>query len=215
MKQIRFLILVLSYSTLITAQDIGGISFADGVIHLSKIIADEKYSSKDYSDLEIVDSLFGEELSFYNGDISEALLALTFAALPFNKMPVSIPFIGSRINLKLPSVNQELFEKKRKNIPGKIYFDSSAEGSGDKDKLAHFFGNAFLAYNISFFNLSRFLGLLVELFEEAFKVSGRIDFRDPPSNHLGEFFGYSLRTNPSQKVSDFLNVYSLFYFSYN
>ena len=190
-------------------------SFEDGVIYLSLIIAEEKYSTTYLTDLQIVDSLFSDALDFYEGDVSEALLALTFATLPFNKMPVTIPLVNIRIKLKLPSIDNGIFEKKRINTPGLIFFDSSSSRGEDRDKLAHFFGNAFLSYNFSFFNISKFFGLLVEMFEESFKVSGSIDFRDLQSNHLGEFFGYSLRNNPKLKVSDFLNVYSLFYFSYN
>ena len=189
-------------------------SFHDGVVYLSNIIIDERYPDSLYSDLQIVDSLYSNALEFYDGDISEALLALTFATLPFNRMPVTLPIIN-KVYLKLPSINEEFFPLKRKNTPGLILFDSSESRGEDRDKLAHFFGNAFLAYNISYFNLSKFLGLMVELFESAFKVSGGVDYRDLQANHLGEFFGYSCRNHQNLKVSEFLNVYSLFYFSYN
>lgn len=190
-------------------------SFEDGVIFLSQIIADQKYPSNRYNDLEILDLLFEDAKEFYSGDISEALLALTFATLPFNKMPVTIPLVNVRLNLNLPAVNQKLFEIKRDNIPGQIFFDSPDNSSGDKDKISHFFGNAFLSYNISIMNLSQFLGFIVEMFESVFKVSGRIDYRDLAANNLGDLFGSSLRNNENLKVSDFLNVYSLLYFSYN
>jgi hypothetical protein len=166
-------------------------------------------------DLNIVDSLYIKAVEFYDGDISEALLALTFATLPFNKMPVTLPFFGCKINLRLPSVNQSLFELKNTKLPGIVYFDSGYKGGNDKDKVAHFFGNAFLAYNISYFNLSKFLGIIVEMFESTFKVSGGIDFKDLQTNYLGEFFGYSLNENPKLLPSQFFDVYSLFYFSYN
>ncbi|MBW2998073.1 hypothetical protein KY321_00915 [Candidatus Woesearchaeota archaeon] len=184
-------------------------------MYLSKIIANEKYSSEHYTDLEIVDSLYVEAIKFYEGDISEALLSLTFATLPFNKMPISLPILDVIIPLHLPSVQGELFITKRQHLPGMVYFDSKFKGGQDKDKVAHFFGNAFLTYNISIFNASKFLGLLVEMFESEFKVSHGIDFRDLQTNHLGELFGKSLKENKHIKPSNFFNVYSLFYFSYN
>jgi len=190
-------------------------AFEVGVIYLSEFIAEEKFGSSSTNDLEKIDLIYLTALDLYNGDISEALLALTFATLPFNKMPIKLPIINLRIQLRLPSVNEELFIMKRKNIPGQVYFDSKISGGQDKDKVAHFFGNAFLANNISLFNASKFLGLFVEMFESAFKVSGGIDFRDLQTNHLGEFFGSSLKNNPTLRPSDFFNVYSLFYFSYN
>ncbi len=192
-------------------------SFEDGVIYLSKYIASESFVelSKLHNDQELVDTLYNRSLQFYNGDISEALLALTFATLPFNKMPVTIPFVNIKIPLRLPAVNEELFKIKKKNLPGIVYFDSRIKGGQDKDKVAHFFGNAFLAYNISFINASKVLGIFVELFESSFKVSGGVDFRDLQTNGLGEAFGNSLRKNNKLLPSQFFKIYSLFYFSYN
>ncbi len=199
------------YSSTILSQDK---SFEDGVIYLSSYIASEEFARQDAQSFHLVDTVFNKAVKFYNGDISEALLALTFATLPFNKMPVTIPFFNVKMFLKLPSVNDSLFIVKRNNLPGIVYFDSNINGGQDKDKVAHFFGNAFLAYNVSFINLSKFMGLIVEMFESTFKVSGGIDFRDIQSNHLGEFFGKSLKTNKHLLPSDFFKVYSLFYFSY-
>ena len=207
--------LLFLFLSLLFYNDIKSQSFEDGVNYISKIIAEQKYSSKTYNDHELLNLIYTDALNYYNGDISEALLALTFATLPFNKMPVTIPLLDLKLDLRLPSVNQKLFETKRDNIPGNIFFDSPNSRYGDKDKIAHFFGNAFLAYNVSLFNLSKFLGFIVEMFESVFKVSGMIDYRDLAANNLGEFFGNSLRNNENLKVSDFLNVYSLLYFSYN
>lgn len=190
-------------------------SFEDGVFYLSNIIAENRFNDKSTDDLATIDSLYSTAITIYEGDISEALLALTFATLPFNKMPVKFPFTNIRLNLRLPSVDEESFLLRRKYLPSKIYFDSSNNNFGDKDKVSHFFGNAFLAYNVSFINLSKFLGMFVEMFEASFKVSSGIDFRDLQTNHLGELFGSSLLENPSINPSDFFKLYSLFYFSYN
>ena len=190
-------------------------TFEDGVIHLSNLISEQRFSSSEISDINQIDSLYKYAVNYYQGDISEALLALTFATIPFNRMPIKLPIFNVRIPLRLPSVDDNLFSIKRKNLPGIVYFDSPLKGGQDKDKVAHFYGNAFLAYNVSFFNASKFLGMIVEMFESTFKVSGGIDFRDLQTNHLGEFFGHSLRKDTNLKPSDFFNVYSLFYFSYN
>ncbi|MBK8946828.1 MAG: hypothetical protein IPM32_16380 [Ignavibacteriae bacterium] len=190
-------------------------SFEDGVIFLSKFIASEEFQLKNNPDCFLVDTLFKKAVNFYDGDISEALLALTFSTLPFNKMPVTIPILNLKLDLKLPAVNEELFQIKKDNLPGIIYFDSNTKGNQDKDKVAHFFGNAFLSYNISYFNLSKFLGMFVEMFESIFKVSGGIDPRDLHTNYLGEFFGESIKKNKELVPSDFFKLYSLFYFSYN
>jgi hypothetical protein len=193
------------------------ISFEDGVNYLSIYIASDEFVqlSKNNSDSDLVDTLYLKAVSFYKGDISEALLALTFATLPFNKMPITIPFFNIRIPLRLPAVNDKLFRIKKKNLPGVVYFNSPKTGGQDKDKVAHFFGNAFIAYNLSFMNASKVLGILVELFESSFKVSGGVDFRDLQTNGLGELFGNSLINNKKLLPSEVFKIYSLFYFSYN
>ena len=190
-------------------------SFEEGVIFLSEYIASEEFKNKTDEDVNLVDTLYLKALNFYDGNISEALLALTFSTLPFNRMPVTIPLVKLKINLRLPSVDEKLFQQKNKNLPGLVYFDSNESGNQDKDKVAHFFGNAFLSYNVTFLNLSKFLGIFVEMFEETFKVSGKIDFRDLQTNYCGEFFGKSLRNQKDLYPSDFFKLYSLFYFSYN
>ena len=190
-------------------------SFEEGVIFLSEYIASEEFKNKTDEDVNLVDTLYLKALNFYDGNISEALLALTFSTLPFNRMPVTIPLVKLKLNLRLPSVDEKLFQQKNKNLPGLVYFDSNESGNQDKDKVAHFFGNAFLSYNVTFLNLSKFLGIFVEMFEETFKVSGKIDFRDLQTNYCGEFFGKSLRNQKDLYPSDFFKLYSLFYFSYN
>jgi hypothetical protein len=207
------MIITLCYS-IINGQEKNA-TFEDGVIHLSTIIANDSLFSKIATDLEKVDTLYKIAVEYYAGDISEALLALTFATLPFNKMSAKIPFINVRVPLHLPSVNENLFIKKKNNLPGKVLFNSTQKHGLDRDKVAHFFGNAFLSYNISFINLSKFFGFIVEMFESAFQVSNGVDIRDMHVNYLGEYFGYSLQKNSELKPSDFFKVYSLFYFSYN
>ncbi|MCW8848810.1 MAG: hypothetical protein OQJ81_02430 [Melioribacteraceae bacterium] len=192
-----------------------GSSFEDGLIFLSTIIAYDSLFNQIPSDLDKVDTLYKIAVVYYDGNISEALLALTFATLPFNKMSAKIPFMNVRIPLYLPSVNEHIFKKKKNNLPGKVLFNSNYKYGLDKDKVAHFFGNAFLSYNVSFLNLSKFFGFIVEMFESAFQVSNGVDIRDLQVNYLGEYFGNSLRSNKNLKPSDFFKVYSLFYFSYN
>lgn len=213
-KLIIIILISISLKIEISAQ-FSNKTFEDGVIFLSTIIASDKFKDLDCSDLEKVDSLFVIAVDYYDSDISEALLALTFATLPFNKMSAKLPLINLRIPLYLPSVEDDLFYKKRNNLPGNVLFNSAKINGNDKDKVAHFFGNAFLAYNISFLNLSKFFGFIVEMFESAFEVSNGVDNRDLQVNYLGEFFGSSLQNNQKLVPSDFFKLHSLFFFSYN
>lgn len=189
-------------------------SLEEGIFFLSKTIANKSVCNSCGNDLEKIDSLYNKAVIFFNKDTSDALLALTFATLPFQEMKINIPIIGV-IPLKLPSVKGELFFKKRKNLFGNVFFDSPKTNFGDKDKVAHFFGNAFLGYSSNFLNPSKFLGVFVELFEDRFKSSNGVDRRDLQSNLLGELFGKSLKNNSNILPSDCFKIYSLFYFLYN
>lgn len=188
-------------------------SLSDAVYYLSGFAASDYFKSlkKNNSDLDLVDTLYLRALKYEDNDYSEALLAMAFATLPFNRMPLHVPVFGWRVDLRLPSVDDSLFNKKKANLPSKVYFDSPKTKFGDKDKVAHFFGNAFLSYNISFFNLSKFMGIFVELFESSFEVGGGLDNRDLITNHLGELFGKGLNKNNKLLPSDSFRIYSLLF----
>ncbi len=187
---------------------------SSAIYSISHYISSENFNEilRESNDLAVVDSIYYFALRYFENDHSEALLALTFATLPFNVMPVKIPIVGIELDLGLPSPNDSLFIVKNRSLPKNLFFDSPKTEFGDKDKLAHFFGNAFLSYNISFFNLSKFMGIFVEMFEATFKVQGGLDFKDIKINHLGEFFGILLNEHPELMPSEILRVYSLFYF---
>lgn len=182
--------------------------------YFSNYIASDNFKnlSSNNNDLAVLDSLYLRFVQYYDGDYSEALLALTFTTLPFNNIPLIIPILDVQLDVPLPSASDSIFRVKTKNLPRFFFFNSPKNKFGDKDKLAHFFGNAFLSYNISFFNFSKFLGIFVELFEQSFKVNGSFDYRDIQINHLGELFGVSLNNNESIVPSQIFALYSLLFY---
>jgi len=86
---------------------------------------------------------------------------------------------------------------------------------GDKDKLAHFFGSAFLSYSSNYFDLGNAIGYLVEVFEESFKVQSSIDERDLITNKLGNLFGTVLKQNKNILPSQIIILRTLSNFSYS
>ncbi len=164
-----------------------------------------------HTDSETVDHIYEKALKFFDGDFSETFFCLTFALIPYNKIDMKLPLTGTRISVPLPSPPNKIFKEKLKNTPKKLFFDSPKNDFGDKDKLAHFFSNAFLRYNVSFFNLSQFLGIFVEYFEQGFFLQGGYDERDLIANHLGEFFALMVKNNPNAKPSEALKIYQLLY----
>ncbi len=187
-------------------------AFYGGINYLSEFIAADEFKTykNDYDDLVQVDMIYRKAVDFYNGDISEALLALTFTCLPFDHIKVRFLF-GTQLNFPLPSPPKKVFDDKVKNLPKILFFDSPLNNFGDKDKLAHFFGNAFLRYNFGFFNLSKFMGIFVETVEEGLFVEGGYSNRDLIVNHLGELFAESIKKNSSILPSDILKVYQLLF----
>jgi len=188
-------------------------SFYGGLFYLSEFIASDQFAElrKNHNDPELVDLIYRKAYDFYDGDISEALLALTFACLPFNRIRTRFLF-GSELMIPLPSPPESVFKTKVKNLPKNIFFNSPETEFSDKDKLAHFFGNAFLRYNFGFFNLSKFMGIFVETVEEGLFIEGGYSNLDIITNHLGELFAESVKENNSLLPSSVLNVYQLFYF---
>jgi len=177
----------------------------DGIEFVSSFIISEEFAKirMNNSDLESIDSLYFRTLKFYENDYSEALLALTLGTLPYFEMPLSIPIINTILIIPLPTPEKNI-ALKIKNLPSHFLINSPKEIFGDKDKLAHFFGNAFLAYSIPFINVSEFFSIFVEKFEEAFKVEGAFDKRDIFVNSLGKKFGKQLKVNSSVLPSNFL-----------
>ncbi len=184
--------------------------FFSNVALLSKYLASKDFlqQRKNLPDIKAVDLIYKKSLEL-TGSISEALLTATFSTLPFKFFPLILPLSKLRINVPLPVGPLILFKKKIRRLPSHFFFDSPKTPTGDVDKLAHFFANAFLVYNLRCLGLSNFFGLLVELFERNLKVNGFVDQRDLMVNKLGALFGAQLAKNKSALPSNFFVIYDL------
>lgn len=174
------------------------------VNHISQYIASEKFFKlkKKIGDVSAVDSIFNTALQFTDQNIAEALLGLMLATVPYREVPVQVPLLSFILYYPLTSADSETFLTKNENLPQNLFFDSPQNNFGDKDKLAHFFGSAFLSYESKFFDLGKLIGYFVEAFEESFKVQSSVDLRDLDVNEYGRFYGELLKENknllPSQ-----------------
>lgn len=179
-------------------------ALSKGVNYISEFIASDYFKelSKTNSDLALADTIYLRAIRYKNYDYSEALLALTFACVPYRKVPVKIPLLNIVLYYPLTSAGSKTFLMKNENLPKNLYFDSPANSFGDKDKLAHFFGSAYLSYTSKVFDFGNLIGYFVESFEDEFKVQSHIDTRDMMTNTLGNLFGKILKNNknilPSQ-----------------
>ncbi len=182
------------------------------VNHLSEFIASDYFLSlnENHYELELVDSIYLHALHYHNYQFSETLLSLTFATIPYKVVPIKIPLFGWIVNYPLIAHNDSVFHKKNENLPKYLLYDSPQTDYGDKDKLAHFFGNAFIAYNSPIFDFGLVIGYFVEVFEEKFKVQSKIDERDLYVNYLGNLFGKELLKNKGIMPSRFFLIPVLF-----
>lgn len=189
-------------------------SLSKGVNYLSDFIASDYFLELkiEYNDLNLVDSIYTRAIQFYNYDYQEALLTLTFTTIPYRRVPLVVPIIKSRIYYPLVSSNDSISILKNQNLPAKLFYDSPTGKGGDKDKLAHFFGNAYIGYAENILNLADVFGYFVEVFEEDFKSQSKVDFRDIDVNWYGILFGEMLETNKNILPSQIMTLRSLRYF---
>ena len=204
------LFFVISFSNSFPQQS----NLSNGVNYLSEFIASDYFLElkKDNNDLALVDSIYFRAIKFYNYDYQEALLAITFTTIPYRRVPLVIPILKSRLYYPLISADDSISSLKNKNLPKQLFYDTPTDKGGDKDKLAHFFGNAFLGYGENILNLADVFGYFVEVFEEDFKVDSKVDFRDIDVNWYGVLFGDMLEINKKVLPSQVMVLRSLRYF---
>jgi hypothetical protein len=192
-------------------------SLSKSVNYLSEFISSDYFNNlrKKNDNLSLVDSIYLRSLEFNKRDLSEAMLSLTFGTIPYREIPIKIPLINGIVYFPLISHNDSVFNLKNNNLPKDLLFDTPKDGFGDKDKLAHFFGSAFLSYNSHFFDFGTVFGYFVEVFEENFKVQSSVDDRDLLVNNLGRIFGKMLKENRNILPSRIFLLSSLFYFRYS
>ena len=213
----RVIVLILLTEVLLAASQIfpQQSNLSKGVNYLSEFIASEYFVElkNTNSDLSLVDSIYLRAIEFYKNDYEDALLALTFATVPFRRVPLVVPIIKARIYYPLVSANDSISNLKNQNLPEILFYDTPDDKEGDKDKLAHFFGNAFIGYEENVLKLAGVFGYFVEVFEEDFKVDSKVDFRDIDVNWYGVLFGDMLEINKKVLPSHVMVLRSLRYIS--
>jgi len=208
---LSLLLCLLAYTNNFTQQS----KLSKSVNFISEYIASEKFKilKNEIGDINVIDSIFTKALEQSNENYSEALLALTFATVPYREVPIQVPIIKTIINFPLVSASDSIFNLKNKNLPRYLFIDTPQNDYGDLDKLAHFFGSAFLSYSSNIFDLGELIGYFVEAFEESFKVQSEIDYRDIDVNFYGRLFGKLLKKDKSVLPSQIILLRSLKFIS--
>jgi hypothetical protein len=173
--------------------------------HLRQYILDQRFQilRKKYSDMRAVDAIYLRSLKIADYNIARALFLSFMAVLEHRKIEVKIPMI-STLKIPLTFENDSIFAVRIKHLPSHIYSDSPMIPAGDRDKLQHFFGSAYLSYISESPEFTRMAGNLIEWGESVFIVDGENDPRDKHANRQGENFGQDLLIEMTLLPSDYL-----------
>ncbi|MCX8057241.1 MAG: hypothetical protein N3F03_06510 [Ignavibacteria bacterium] len=184
-----FLIILLSFASLQSqVKDI----FEYGSKVNDLIAREFSISANIENNINQVDKIFSFALSIADSNIADALLFCSIGTMTYPVFKAKIPLISLTLPFSFfTKYNEDLLKRKTKNLPSKLFEDSPSTEFGDKDKLVHFFLTAYLSYVFGK-NFSEEIGKFVEVFEEDFKIDGRIDERDLKINQLGAEFGEML-----------------------
>jgi len=155
-------------------------------------------------DLRALDALYVRSMQLTNNNTAVALLLSTIASFDHRVVGLKIPVF--QFFFPLSDESQEDFDRRVRSLPSRIYPDSPAGDAGDRDKLQHFFGSAFLTAVFESEGGADRAGLFVEEGEEAFIVGGVNDERDLRADRDGRRFGKALLGNTHRLPSEFFGA---------
>lgn len=155
-------------------------------------------------DLQAVDAIFEEASRICWGNRGEALYAATMATMDHRRVGVRVPELGPFLWFPLTSEFEDDVDARVAHLPSALYPDSPPGPAGDRDKLQHFFGSAFLTFLSGSIETADEAGRFVEWGEGAFIVDGRADIRDLRADRHGQDFGQRLQSDPSALPSESL-----------
>ncbi len=172
---------------------------------IRKYILDERFQilRSQCGDMRTIDAIYLKSLKIAEYNIARALFLSLMAVLEHRKVDVKMPIFSS-LKVPLTFEDDSIFTARIKHLPAYVYADTPDGSEGDRDKLQHFFGSAYLAYTSEAPELTRTTGNLIEWGEARFVVDGVDDVRDKRANRQGESFGRDLLVVKTLLPSDYL-----------
>ena len=155
-----------------------------------------------FGDVRGVDAIFVRAMRMTNNNTAMALLMSTIACFDHSVVGIKVPVLS--IYLPLTSEPENEFERRVRQLPSRLYPDTPDNTAGDRDKLQHFLGSAFLAFVFESGDAAMNFGEFVEQEEEAFIVGGINDNRDLRADRQGQRFGIALLDDNHRLPSEFL-----------
>ena len=153
-------------------------------------------------DLAAMDSIFSLALVVNDFNVGDALLSATTGCFDHKTIYVKLPFFNMPVPLTFESDSD--FQTRYNHLPAHLFTDTPPEG--DRDKLQHFFGSAFIAWTTHSHSLATAIGDAIEILEPPLIVGGDNDPRDKRANRSGAAFALLLQTYPALPPSAVLKL---------
>ncbi len=180
----------------------------NNVQELKRKICDDEFARirREWGDRYAVDVVFrwSEQLCWNNRAM--ALFVAFLATIEHRRVGFRLPLLGPLIWLPLSGEFTDEFQARVALLPAHMFPDSPADDYGDKDKLQHFFGSAFLDYVFGGSDPAERVGDFIEWGEDAFVIEGSYDIRDLEANHRGRRFAERLRDDHAALPSAEMNT---------
>ncbi|HUN65360.1 MAG TPA: hypothetical protein VMW43_04615 [Bacteroidota bacterium] len=152
-------------------------------------------------DRKAVDALFVRAMKLTNNNTAVSLLLCALASFDHQTVGLRIPVFS--LFFPLSEESDAEFSRRIANLPRRLFEDTPADETGDRDKLQHFFGSAFLTFISESDHAAERFGDFVERTEDAVIVGGVDDDRDRSANREGQRFGLWLLNDNRRVPSEF------------
>jgi hypothetical protein len=157
-----------------------------------------------HGDLHAVDSLFSRARDLALGNRGEALLISMIVTMDHRRVTFTVPLLGPILTLPLTSESEADFATRLAALPVRLYEDTPEGAAGDRDKLQHFFGSAFVAYAAESEEQADAVGRIVEQGERRYVPGEHVDPRDLRANRQGQRFARALASGRNDPPSTYL-----------
>jgi hypothetical protein len=155
-----------------------------------------------YGDLQAVDAIYIRSMALTKDNSAISLLLAMVACFDHRLVGLKIPVFS--LFFPLTNESEDEFNRRVDNLPVLLYDDTPKSLHGDRDKLQHFFGSAFISNIFESSQPAARVAQFIEFGEEAIIVEGAYDERDLRSNYQGGEFGLALLRNNHRLPSEFL-----------
>lgn len=177
----------------------------DGVVLKDYVMSDEyRDVRRACGDVVAVDVLFRRALRMSWNNPYATIVIVALAVLDHRRFGVRIPFLGPLLWFPLTSEFPEEFARRHAALPLRLYPDTPV--GGDRDKLQHFFGSAFLALLTGSQSTVDRVGTFIEWGEDRFIVEGTLEARDLEANSRGGMFGLAFLRDRSVLPSAYMRT---------